>query len=297
MVAIDEAVFLDGPPCVVVDKVRMTYKVPSSDGRTTAGRSGFRGAIKKLFQQSNLVTVSALKEISLVVERGESVGIIGRNGSGKSTMMKLISGQVAPTHGAVYASSTPVLLGVHAALVPDLSGDQNVVLGCLAMGMDLEQINERFDSIVEVSGLDSAIYLPMKSYSSGMASRLRFAIAASVNPEILLVDEALNTGDAQFNNRSKARMDELRAQAGCVFIVSHSLDTIRTMCSRVIWLDKGELIMDGDTEETTQLYHEFSSHLSKGNNISAAKIKDQARANLIATQVLERASGRRLEGR
>lgn len=297
MAEIDQTVFLDGPPCVVVDKVRMTYKVPSSDGRTTASRRGVRGALRKVFRQANLVTVSALKEISLVVERGESVGIIGRNGSGKSTMMKLISGQVAPTHGAVFASSTPVLLGVHAALVPELSGDQNVVLGCLAMGMDMEQIDERFDSIVEVSGLDSAIYLPMKGYSSGMSSRLRFAIAAAVNPEILLVDEALNTGDAQFASRSKARMDELREQAGCVFIVSHSLDTIRTMCSRVIWLDKGELIMDGDPQETTQLYQDFSSHLSKGNNISAGKIKDQARANLVATQVLERASGRRTEGR
>lgn len=297
MVAIDEAVFLDGPPCVVVDRVKMTYKVPSSIERSTSTRKGIRGSLRKLLGRENLVTVSALKELSLVVERGESVGIIGRNGSGKSTLMKLISGQAAPTDGAVYASSTPVLLGVHAALVPDLSGDQNVVLGCLAMGMDMDEIDQRFESIVEVSGLDSAIYLPMKSYSSGMASRLRFAIAAAVNPEILLVDEALNTGDAQFNDRSKARMDELRAQAGCVFIVSHSLDTIRNMCTRVIWLDKGELIMDGTSEETTNLYQEFSSNLSKGNNITAARIRDEARANLVATQIMERSSGRRMEGR
>ncbi|WP_159701024.1 ABC transporter ATP-binding protein [Arthrobacter sp. 18067] len=297
MGVIDASAFLDGPPCVVIDKVRMTYRVPSSDGRSSSSRRGLRGRITTLLERPNLVTVSALKEISLVVERGESVGIIGRNGSGKSTMMKLISGQVAPTHGAIYASSTPVLLGVNAALVPELSGDQNVVLGCLAMGMTREQIDARFDSIVEVSGLDSAIFLPMKTYSSGMASRLRFAIAASVNPEILLVDEALNTGDAQFNNRSKARMDELRAQAGCVFIVSHGLDTIRDMCSRVIWLDKGELIMDGPAEDTTATYKDFSSNLSRGNNLTAAGIKDEARANLVATRVLERASGRRMEGR
>src|SRR5690242_16673198 len=124
MGAIDSTAFLDGPPCVVIDKVRMTYRVPSSDGRSTSSRRGIRGRITSLLERPNLVTVSALKEISLVVERGESVGIIGRNGSGKSTMMKLISGQVAPTHGAVYASSTPVLLGVNAALVPELSGDQ-----------------------------------------------------------------------------------------------------------------------------------------------------------------------------
>lgn len=296
MDGIDSAFFLDGPPCVVIDKVEMTYRVESSDDRSGTSR-GPRGAIRKLLRRPNLVTVNALKEISLVVERGESVGIIGRNGSGKSTMMKLISGLAAPTKGGIYATSTPILLGVNAALVPELSGDQNVVLGCLAMGMDMSQIDAQFESIVELSGLDSAIYLPMKSYSSGMASRLRFAIAAAVNPEILLVDEALNTGDAQFSNRSKARMDELRAQAGCVFIVSHSLDTIRDMCTRVIWLDKGELIMDGAPGETTQLYQDFSSQLSKGNNVSAERIKDEARADLVATQILERASGRRTEGR
>jgi teichoic acid transport system ATP-binding protein len=297
MGAIDTAMFLDGPPCVVIDKVRMTYRVPTSEGKATPTGKGMKNRFRKILERPNLVTVSALKEISLVVERGESVGIIGRNGSGKSTIMKLISGQVAPTRGAVYASSTPVLLGVNAALVPELSGDQNVVLGCLAMGMSMEQIEAQFASIVEVSGLDSAIYLPMKSYSSGMASRLRFAIAAAVNPEILLVDEALNTGDAQFNNRSKARMAELRAQAGCVFIVSHGLDVIRDMCSRVIWLDKGELIMDGLPDETTGVYRDFSSNLSRGNNLTATRIRDEARASLIATHVLERASGRRMEGR
>ena len=199
-----------------------------------------------------MVTVQALNELSLVVERGESVGIIGRNGSGKSTLMKIISGQSKPTSGAVYASSTPIMLGVNAALVQDLSGDQNVILGCLAMGMSRAEVDEKYNSIVELSGLEKSIHLPMKSYSSGMASRLRFAIAASVDPEILLVDEALNTGDAQFGDRSKLRMDELREQAGCVFLVSHSLDTIKSMCTRVIWLDKGDLIMDGEPKSPSR---------------------------------------------
>ncbi|RAX45711.1 ABC transporter ATP-binding protein [Arthrobacter sp. AQ5-06] len=250
-------------------------------------------AVRKLMGHQDNVRVDALNEISIVVERGESVGIIGRNGSGKSTMMKLISGQESPVSGAVYASSTPIMLGVNAALVPDLSGDQNIVLGCLAMGMDRAAIGEKFDSIVALSGLAKAIHLPMKTYSSGMGSRLRFAIAASVNPEILLVDEALNTGDAQFIDRSTARMAELRQNAGCVFIVSHSLQTIQDMCSRVFWLDYGDLIMDGAPLETTAAYKSFTDHLAKGNKISAALIKDEARANLVATQVLPRISGRR----
>ncbi|WP_416405350.1 ABC transporter ATP-binding protein [Arthrobacter sp. LFS091] len=271
----------------------MSYRVPSSREPLAPTRTGLRSTVRRVLHRPNLITVNALFELSLIVERGESVGIIGRNGSGKSTLVRLISGQEAPTRGAVFASSTPIMLGVNAALVPELSGDQNVVLGCLAMGMDRELINRKFDSIVEMSGLGSAIYLPMKSYSSGMGSRLRFAIAAAVDPEILLVDEALNTGDAQFANRTKARMDELRAQAGCVFIVSHSLGTITDMCSRAIWLDKGHLIMDGNPEETADIYREFTNQLAKGNGITAARIRDEARGNLQTSEVLARSKARR----
>jgi len=247
-----------------------------------------------VFGGQNNVRVNALNEISLIVERGESVGIIGRNGSGKSTMMKLISGQGRPTSGAVYASSTPIMLGVNAALVPELAGDQNVILGCLAMGMERSAIDEKFDSIVELSGLENSIHLPMKSYSSGMGSRLRFAIAAAVDPEILLVDEALNTGDAQFVDRSRKRMDELRQNAGCVFLVSHSLPTIQDMCTRVLWVDNGDLIMDSDPKETTAAYQEFTAHLAKGNNVSAARLRDEARSALTVSAIHPRTQGRRV---
>ncbi|MFP3580797.1 ABC transporter ATP-binding protein [Arthrobacter sp. SIMBA_036] len=271
----------------------MQYRVVTSDSAAVALERQGTSFARRLGRRRNTVTVRALHELSLVVERGESLGIIGRNGSGKSTLMRLISGQERPTTGAVFASSTPIMLGVNAALMPDLSGHQNVVLGCLAMGMSLEQVNAKFSSIVELCGLEDSIYLPMKSYSSGMASRLRFAIAASIDPEILLVDEALNTGDAQFGDRSMKRMDQLREQAGCVFLVSHSLDTVIKMCSRVIWLDKGHLIMDGDPTETVQTYRDFTGHLAKGNNISAVRIRDEARASLQMTEVLTRGKTRR----
>jgi teichoic acid transport system ATP-binding protein len=294
MDADEQEIFIEGHPCVVVDSVQMRYRVASSEATPEVeGGAGSR-FLRRTVRKSNMVTVRALNELSLVVERGESVGIIGRNGSGKSTLMKIISGQSKPTAGAVYASSTPIMLGVNAALVQDLSGDQNVILGCLAMGMSLAQADEKFDGIVELSGLERSIHLPMKSYSSGMASRLRFAIAAAVDPEILLVDEALNTGDAQFADRSKLRMDELRQQAGCVFLVSHSLETIADMSTRVIWLDKGDLIMDGDPVTAINAYREFTRHLSKGNNNSASKILDDAKAVLVATEVRGRPSRRSL---
>ncbi|MFE4080489.1 ABC transporter ATP-binding protein [Paenarthrobacter sp. YIM B13468] len=293
MVADEQVLDVEGHPCVVVDRAAMEYRVVTTDSEAVAQERRDTSFLSRLGRRPNTVTVRALYELSLVVERGESVGIIGRNGSGKSTLMKLISGQMRPTSGAIFASSTPIMLGVNAALMPDLSGHQNVVLGCLAMGMSRQEVEAKFHSIVELCGLEDSIYLPMKSYSSGMASRLRFAIAASIDPEILLVDEALNTGDAQFGDRSKRRMDQLREQAGCVFLVSHSLDTITKMCSRVLWLDKGHLIMDGDPEETVRAYQDFTANLAKGNNLTAARIRDEARANLQMTEVLARSKMRR----
>jgi teichoic acid transport system ATP-binding protein len=292
MDASEKEIFIEGHPCVVVDSVQMRYRVASSEASAKVAKGPGPRLLRRAVRQSNMVTVDALNELSLVVERGESVGIIGRNGSGKSTLMKIISGQDKPTSGAVYASSTPIMLGVNAALVPDLSGDQNVILGCLAMGMSRTEADEKFDGIVDLSGLEKSIHLPMRSYSSGMASRLRFAIAAAVDPEILLVDEALNTGDAQFGDRSKRRMDELRQQAGCVFLVSHSLDTILDMCTRVIWLDKGDLIMDGDPVAAVKAYQDFTRHLSKGNNNSASNILLDAKAVLKSTEVRGRPSRR-----
>ncbi|MER2134920.1 MAG: ABC transporter ATP-binding protein [Arthrobacter sp.] len=291
MDALKDLEFLAEDPCVVIDEVSMRYRVPSSE---SAGRpGGLRGLVQRVAGQQNMVTVNALNTMSLVAMRGESIGIVGRNGSGKSTLMKLIGGQIAPDRGGVYASSTPIMLGVNAALVPELPGDHNVVLGCLAMGLTHEQIAEKFDSIVELSGLEKAIHLPMRSYSSGMSSRLRFAIAASIDPEILLIDEALNTGDAQFADRSRKRMDELRANAGCVFLVSHSLDTVLQMCTRVVWMDKGDLLMDGGPREVVKAYKDFTRQLSKGNNITAAKLRTEAMESLQVTRIVERATGRR----
>ena len=273
-------------PCIVAINVAMRYRVPSTEVPEDT-RYPHMKFLRMLNPLPNTVTVHALNELSLVVNRGESVGVIGRNGSGKSTLMKLVSGQIRPTSGAIHASSTPIMLGVNAALVPELSGDQNVVLGCLAMGLSHSEITDRFDEIVEVSGLEKSIHLPMKSYSSGMGSRLRFAIAACANPEILLVDEALNTGDAQFAARSKRRMDELRSEAGCVLLVSHSLDTIKDMTSRTVWLDKGDLIMDGPSKEVTKAYMKFTRELSKGNNITAAKFRAEVQASQAKVSIVD----------
>src|SRR5690606_21881395 len=153
-----------------------------------------------------------------------------------------IAGLLPATRGAVYTRGQPSLLGVNAALMNDLSGERNVLLGCLAMGMSREEALQRRQEIIDFSGIDERgdfSSMPMRTYSSGMAARLRFAIAAAKKHEVMLIDEALATGDARFRRRSEERLRELRAEAGTVFLVSHSNRSIRDTCERTIWLESG----------------------------------------------------------
>lgn len=284
--------FIAGTPAVVIDKVQMTYRTTSRERYADADPAkGLLG--RSQGGRTRSVNVQALQELSLVVQHGESVGIIGRNGSGKSTLLKLVGGQVPPTKGAVYATSTPVMLGVNAALIPGLSGDQNITLGCLAMGMSHKQIDAKYDAIVELSGLEEAVHMPMKSYSAGMSSRLRFAIAAAIDPEILIIDEALNTGDAQFKDRTRKRMLELLELAGTVFLVSHSMATIADLCNRVVWLDQGELIADGDPSEVIKSYRMFTQKLAERDRIGALKLRRRMLHGLRVADVSDRSAARR----
>lgn len=267
---------------VAVDDVSKIYRVRS----TTAAESkeGLIGRFSRAVG-TGWAEVAALNNLSFVVRRGESVGVIGTNGSGKSTLMKLLTGKIRPTTGEVYATSTPVMLGVNAALVKQLSGRENIRLGCLAMGLTPPQADEKFETIVELSGLADSLHLPLKSYSSGMASRLQFAIATAVDPDILLIDEALNTGDANFRARTAARLAEVRAQAGCVFLVSHSLGTIQQMCSRVIWIEQGQILADGDPEWVTRQYKEYTDHMSAGRYKFAQLVYDRCRLRLAPVSI------------
>ena len=244
---------------VVVDDVHVEYKVASDDGGAGKGRGG--GGARRLLGHARghtgHTTVSALRGISVVAREGESIGVLGRNGSGKSTLLRAIAGLTVPTRGQVLSDGTPVLLGVSAALMPNLSGRRNVILGGLAMGLSRDEVEKRFDDVVELAGIGNAINRPMRTYSSGMGARLSFAIATAARPHVLLIDEALNTGDAEFRARSEERMNELRASAGTVFLVSHSLATVRNTCSRVLWIDGGKLRMDGPTDEVVRTYRAY----------------------------------------
>ncbi|WP_167202411.1 ABC transporter ATP-binding protein [Actinomyces respiraculi] len=252
-----------GSATVVARNIKVRYRVASTDAADMRSLPFARRVLLRATGQRPKVTVDALRGVSFVARSGESIGILGRNGSGKSTLLRVIAGLETPRSGSVQARSNPVLLGVNAALVPDLPGERNVRLGCLAMGLSKRETEEVLPDVLELAGIGKAIYRPMKTYSSGMASRLRFAIAAAARPDILLIDEALSTGDAAFKERSERAMTKLRENAGTVFIVNHAAQVIEELCSRALWLMDGELIGDGPGPEIAHDYRWWSWNIAK----------------------------------
>lgn len=201
-----------------------------------------------------VATVHAVRGVSFSVEPGEVVGVIGTNGSGKSSLLRAIAGLQPVDSGSILVRGEPALLGVGAVLNKQLSGARNVMLGCMALGLSRAEARSRFPAIVEFAGVADAIERPLKTYSSGMKSRLQFAIATSVDPEILLIDEALAVGDREFKRRSEKRIRRLRRHAKVVIVVSHNMGVIRKVCNRVLWLDQGRLVMDGKPRAVIQAY-------------------------------------------
>jgi teichoic acid transport system ATP-binding protein len=235
-------------PTVVTRNLHVVYRV--YEDRHPSLREVFTNRLRRPSYRE----IHAVRGVDLTAYEGEAIGLIGRNGSGKSTLLQAIAGLLPATEGEVYAKNQPSLLGVNAALQRGVSGRRNILLGGLALGMSRVEIAERMDEIIEFAGLEEFIDLPIRTYSSGMRARLHFAIATAVSPDILLVDEALATGDEVFKARSQARIDELVRGAGTVFLVSHSLNIIQEACNRCLWLDQGRLAMDGDPEAVIFAY-------------------------------------------
>jgi teichoic acid transport system ATP-binding protein len=202
--------------------------------------------------------VKALRGVSFDVHEGESVGIIGSNGSGKSTLLAAIAGLLPPTSGDILVADEPKLLGVGATLLPAATGYRNIRIGCLALGMASEEVDQRMDEIAEFTDLGEALERPLRTYSSGMRARLHFSIATSVHPKILLIDEALAVGDQAFRKKSHARIEKLLADAGTLLLVSHSLTEISAQCRRAIWIEKGRVRGDGPVNRVVARYEKFA---------------------------------------
>ena len=211
-----------------------------------------RGALRG--QRPEARVIEAVRGVTFDVAVGESVGVIGPNGSGKTSLLQATTGLLPLAGGQVLVRSTPAFLGVQAVLRPHLTGWRNIELGLLAQGLNTAEARDRAGEVAEFTGLDDFLNLRMETYSSGMRARLHFAVATALAPEILLIDEALAVGDREFRDKSTARLDEHRAAAGTVLLVSHNMAEIRRSCSRVIWLQEGLVVADGPTRDVLTAY-------------------------------------------
>jgi teichoic acid transport system ATP-binding protein len=236
---------------VVVDDLHITYRVYAT-GKAARGEG--RKLLKRSPNMRRLREVRALRGVSFTAYEGEAIGVVGHNGSGKSTLLRAMAGLLPPARGHIWADQHPTLLGVNAAMVNELSGERNVILGGLALGLTPEEIASRYQDIVDFAAIGDFIDLPMRTYSAGMQARLRFAIAAAVSHRVLLIDEALAVGDKAFQQRSEERIRDLRGEAGTVFLVSHSMTSVLDTCGRALWIDHGTLKMDGPAADVVEAY-------------------------------------------
>ena len=208
-------------------------------------------------------SILALNDINLDVNEGEVLGIIGANGAGKSTLLKILSKITAPTSGTIkYKGKVSSLLEVGTGFHHELSGKENIYLNGSVLGMKKNEIDAKYDEIIEFSGINEYIDTPIKRYSSGMRVRLAFSVAAHLDPDILIVDEVLAVGDAEFQKKCLGKIGDVAQSGRTVFFVSHDLNAVMSLCNRVIWIDKGKLMNDGEPKKVIQSYIDSSSKIS-----------------------------------
>lgn len=238
---------------IVVDNVTVRYDVHEYRSNTfkefVMNRLSGKGAKKELI---------ALHEVSFSVAKGESVALIGHNGSGKSTLLKVIAGIISPNNGkATVVGRIAPMIELGAGFDQELSGSENVFLSCMLLGLNRHEIAERYTSIVRFAELESFMHLPVKNYSSGMQARLGFACATAVEPSVLLVDEVLSVGDANFARKCLNRVVELKKKGTTVVLVSHDENTVRSFCQRALVFDQGKMLFDGNAPEALAIHHEI----------------------------------------
>ena len=206
-------------------------------------------------KQKTLERIHALKDADFSIQKGESVGIIGRNGAGKSTVLKLIAGVSSPTSGTIRVKGKVApLIELGAGFHPELSGRENIFLNGVILGLTEEQIHERFQDIVDFAEIHQFIDSPVKVYSSGMYMRLAFSVAIMIKPEIMLIDEILAVGDAAFQDKCMRKMEEFKSKGVTFVLVSHNPGDIKQFCNRVIYLKHGAVVFDGETTEGLEMY-------------------------------------------
>lgn len=220
----------------------------------------WRRLVETITRRSQHKTHEVLHPLSLDIARGQVVGLVGANGAGKSTLLKLIAGTLQPSVGSVTThGQVAALLELGAGFHPEMTGRENVFLGGAVAGLSREQIEDRYPGIVSFSGLAEAMDRPVKTYSSGMAARLAFAVAMAVEPEILILDETLSVGDGAFARRSFDRIIDFKNAGKTILFCSHSMYQVEAICDRVLWIDRGTVMLDGEPARVVSAYSEFLS--------------------------------------
>ncbi len=241
---------MDTKKMIEVNNVSMHFRMPGD--RINSLKEYVVQTLRRKLSYEEFI---ALEDVSFDVYHGEVLGLIGHNGAGKSTILKVISGILSPTCGSVKLHGNVVpMLELGSGFDMEMTGRENIFLNGAILGYSEEFLNAKYDEIVAFSEIEQFINVPLRNYSSGMIARLAFSIATVVEPEILIVDEVLSVGDAAFQEKSKRRMMELMSGGATVLFVSHSLAQIRELCNRVVWLDHGKVKMYGNTQEVCDAY-------------------------------------------
>lgn len=252
-VAVEELRSATSEWAVKIENLSVTYRT------AVEKRPTLKGTLVRLGRrQRTMREIRAVRDVSFKVAHGTVLGIVGVNGAGKSTLMRTVAGILPPSEGRVEVrGKVSTLLALGVGFNSDLSGRQNVMLGGLAAGLRREEIAEKYDAITEFAEIGDFVDLPMRTYSSGMYGRLAFSVAVNMEPDILLIDEALSVGDARFKRKSFDRMRELCAQASTIFIVSHGLNALRKLCTEIIWMHEGRIAMRDDPDTVIDEYKRF----------------------------------------
>ena len=237
-------------PVILIEGVSVRYRVP-----VDPPCSFKEYAIRRLSGSARYVEHDALREVSLAVGRGDALGVIGQNGAGKTTLLRLIARVLAPTSGRVRVRGRVApILDLVGAFHPELTGRENIFLNGALLGLGRVEIAERLDWIVEFAELDGFIDAPLRTYSSGMVARLGFAVASDVDPDVLVIDEALGVGDERFQLKCAARLDGFRSRRTTLLLVSHDMHSIVRLCSRAAWIDHGSVRLVGSAADVTAAY-------------------------------------------